>query len=73
MTGRAGTAKGVAVGQKKSFVMGRESEGGEGAGFSLARSWWMTGRAGTAKGVAVGATAIVKGRESEGGEGARFK
>ena len=32
MTGRAGTAKGVAVGLK-NFVKGRESEGGEGAGF----------------------------------------
>ena len=36
MTGRAGTAKGVAVGLK-NFVKGRESEGGEGAGSTPVR------------------------------------
>ena len=40
MTGRAGTAKGVAVGLK-NFVKGRESEGGEGAWFTLIGGWWI--------------------------------
>ena len=40
MTGRAGTAKGVAI-QATSIVKGRESEGGEGAGFTPIRGWWI--------------------------------
>ena len=41
MTGRAGTAKGIALGLK-NFVKGRESEGGEGARFTLIRGWWIS-------------------------------
>ena len=64
MTGRAGSAKGVAVGLK-NFVKGRESEGGEGAGWreELVQRRELLRRL---------KNNFVKGRESEGGEGAGF-